>query len=485
MSRLFSPAAIVLALAAAPVHAGGVITDLDIAAAVAAVDGDHIQDTVEVLAAESTGGTRNSCSSPTGQEGEGITAARDFIAAQFRKIPGLEVRLDPFTHPSCPTAATFNVVAWLPGKLNPERLVVIGGHYDSRTVGVLDTTSPAPGANDSGSQTALVLEAARALAGHDFDATLVFVAFSGEEQGLHGSAALAKGLAKYFPDFRMIAMLNSDIVGGDNTVNGPAQLQQFRLYSPGTPRERTGRRTDGTTDNTSPARGVMRYVGTWGAAYVPSMEMLPKLREDRPGRGSDHTSFLNQAFPAVRFMETVECSPSPVDNSCGSATLPCPPPPTTPASCLNFNTSHQHSPADLTQFVTAEYMARITRLVASTAASLARAPSAPRDINVMGNNSEPRVNWNVPLAGRVHHYVIAARSTAENVYRKRVVVSGDVIGEDLSAGDLGFNSGESFFVSVAAVDKAGHESLFAYPEFRCDPLGCAIPPGALNVVVFE
>jgi hypothetical protein len=103
----------------------------------------------------------------------------------------------------------------------------------------------------------------------------------------------------------------------------------------------------------------------------------------------------------------------------------------------------------------------------------------------MGNNSEPRVSWNVPLAGRVHHYVIAARSTAENFYRKRVVVSGDVIGEDLSAGDLGFNSGESFFVSVAAVDKAGHESLFAYPEFRCDPLGCAIPPGALNVVVFE
>lgn len=78
-------------------------------------------------------------------------------------------------------------------------------------------------------------------------------------------------------------MLNSDIVGGDNSVNGPAELQQFRLYSPGTPRERRTLARDGRTDNTSPARAVMRFIGTWAGAYVPSMEMIPKLREDRPG----------------------------------------------------------------------------------------------------------------------------------------------------------------------------------------------------------
>jgi Peptidase family M28 len=195
--------------------------------------------------------------------GQGVTAARDWIFKQFSKIEGLQVRLDPFVHANCPTAATFNVVAWLPGRRNPERLVVIGGHYDSRTINVLDAASPAPGANDSGSQTSLVLEAARTLSHQDYDATLVFVAFSGEEQGLFGSGSIAASLDKYFPGFKLIAMLNSDIVGGDNTVNGPAQLQQFRLYSPGTPRERRTAAPDGSTDNTSPARGVMRYVGTW------------------------------------------------------------------------------------------------------------------------------------------------------------------------------------------------------------------------------
>jgi hypothetical protein len=460
-----------------PKQDGDVRLDREIAQAIADVDSERIQESVQRL---EDFGTRHSCSAPVAPAGQGVTAARDWIFQQFDKIGGLQVRLDPFTHPRCPAADTFNVVAWLPGRRNPERLVVIGGHYDSRTIGVNDATSPAPGANDSGSQTSLVLEAARALAQQDYDATLVFVAFSGEEQGLFGSGSIAASLDKYFPGFKLVAMLNSDIVGGDNTVNGPAELGQFRLYSPGTPRERRTATPDGRTDNTSPARGVMRYIGTWAGAYVPSMQMIPKLREDRPGRASDHASFLNKAFPAVRFMETVECSPSPVDNS-GN-----PPPQASQPSCLDFNTSHQHSPFDLSTYVTAEYAARITQVVASTAASLARAPSAPRNINVAGDSlTGPTVSWAVPEAGDVHHYVVAARSTRENFYRQRVRVPAEETSAQLGPDDLGLTPGESFFISVAAVDKAGHESLFAYPEYRCDATGCAVPPGALDVVVFE
>ena len=110
-------------------------------------------------------------------------------------------------------------------------------------------------------------------------------------------------------------MLNNDIVGGDNFVNGPAELGKFRLYAAGTPREIFSRAPDGSTDNTSPSRGLMRFIATWGTPYVPGFEMITKLRNDRPGRSSDQRSFTENAIAAVRFMETVECSPSPIDNA--------------------------------------------------------------------------------------------------------------------------------------------------------------------------
>src|SRR5262249_40925205 len=155
-------------------------------------------------------------------------------------------------------------------------------------------TSFAPGANDSGGQTSVVLEIASALAGHRFASTIVFIDFSGEEQGLIGSSEIAANLSRYFTNPHVIAMLNTDIPGGDNTANAIDDLTKFRLYSPGIPRERLSTAPDGTTDNTSPSRGLMRYVGTWGGAYVPGFTMLAKLREDRPGRGSDHSSFISQ-----------------------------------------------------------------------------------------------------------------------------------------------------------------------------------------------
>src|SRR5205085_8200479 len=115
------------------------------------------------------------------------------------------------------------------------------------------------------------------------------------------------------------AMLNNDISGGDNVANTGDDFSAFRLYSAGTPRERTSAAEDGTTDNTSPARGLMRFIATFGVPLVEGFTMRPVLREDRPGRGSDQTSFVNNGFPAVRFIESHECSSSPVDNSCPAA----------------------------------------------------------------------------------------------------------------------------------------------------------------------
>jgi hypothetical protein len=433
---------------------GMLVADPDIATIVSGVSADRISQSIQTLVGF---GTRSSCS-PQTTGNQGIVAARDWIKAQFDAIGGLTTSLYAFAQTGCTQSfMRDDVVAVLPGTTNPDRVVVVGGHYDSRTLSVSDGTSPAPGANDSGSQTALVLELARVFAGHTFDASIVFVAFAGEEQGLVGSKALASNMSAVVPNGQVEAMLNCDIVGGNTDTNGPTELQEFRLYSPGTPREVGATTPDGTTDDTSPSRGLMRYVATWGSQYVPQMTIVPELREDRPGRGGDHESFIAVGRPGVRFIETVE-SPN-------AGTI----------------ASHEHSPNDLFMYVTPAYAARVAQVVASVAASLGRAPTAPASFSVSGNGDGPMLSWSAPPAGSVDHYVLAARAATENFYHARVRVAGSLSHAQVAASSLGVDPATPYFISVGAVDAKGHESLFAYPEYRCDPMQCVAPAAALNI----
>jgi hypothetical protein len=398
--------------------------------------------------------TRNTCSDDNAGT-SAIGGARDWLMSQLAAIPGLHVTLDPFTHVGCGgvPVTRHNVIAWIAGTLHPDRLIVIGGHYDSRTILSTDGTSPAPGANDSGSQAALVLEAARVMAGHSYDATVIFAVWAGEEQGLHGSAAFIDHYRTYFPTGTLELNLTCDIVGGDNTVNDAAALQQFRLYSPGTPREVSA--MDGSTDNTSPSRGLMRYTAYWAGAYVPEMSMVPELREDRVGRGSDHKSFIARGIPAVRFIDTKEAL------------------------------AHQHNSDDQYQYVTPHYTARVAQVMIATAASLARAPMPPQSfVARQVSASKVKLWWTAPASGAaVDHYVISARTTDENFYRARFLIGSDASSAKvkISAG-LEIPIGASFFISLAAVDADGHESLYAYPEYRCESGECAVPQGALDVI---
>jgi hypothetical protein len=296
------------------------------------------------------------------------------------------------------------------------------------------------------------------MSGHTFDATLIFAAFAAEEQGLAGSAQLAKDYANYVTTGAKVeAMLNCDIVGGDTTANTATTLQQFRLFSPGTPREINT--PIGQTDDTSPARGIMRYIGYWGARYVPSMTMLEQLREDRPSRGGDQQSFLDQGIASVRFIETVE---SPNAGTAGS---------------------HQHTADDLPMYVTPDYTARMAQVVIATGASLARAPMAPGSTTVSGSGTGPwTVGWVAPASGpTVDHYVVAARPSTDNFYKNRVVVPAAMTSRQVTAAELGLTGSGAFYISIAAVDAVGHESLFAYPEYRCDTTSCKVPSDALNV----
>src|SRR5207302_9612622 len=101
------------------------------------------------------------------------------------------------------------ILAIQKGTTDPDRVVVISGHIDSRVSDAMNATSDAPGANDDGSGTAAVIEAARVLSKHSFPATLVFAVLSGEEQGLYGGHVLANHAAKQ--GWRVEADLNNDI----------------------------------------------------------------------------------------------------------------------------------------------------------------------------------------------------------------------------------------------------------------------------------
>jgi peptidase M28-like protein len=572
---------------AAP-HLDGQVSEL-----ISRIDPARIQDRIEFLA---TFGTRNSCSTldnnPNLKPNQGINASQDFIFAQFSAIKGLSVAFAPYVHANCPNSPTRNVVAWLPGKRHPERMIVIGGHLDSRTFNVLDVNADtsallaaagapnahaqanAPAGNDAAAQTTVVLEAAAALARGQFDDTLVFISFSGEEQGLFGSADIAKnaGAAIATPSrleevtgikgAKVVAMLNNDIPGGDNVANTGDDFQAFRLYAAGTPRERSSIAEDGTTDNTSPARGLMRYVATFGVPNVDQFAMRPKLREDRPGRGSDQTSFINNQVPAVRFIESHECSSSPVDNSCpaldpndpNSALTngrPCPSPyaalprtdprhnclhtnfaaghptldgvdvgvkvcandderahgvvvPNTPnkvdpffvlnktlfEGCVDdtadnpfHNFQRQHAPNDRPEFPTAEYVAKIAKVMAATMGNLGRAPNPPTFTAVGDAIGGVKLTFAAAPGDKVEQFIIAARPTTANFHTGRIRVHAS--GAFVTPQQLGIAAGQAFFISVSALGNGQHESLFAYPEYRCDASGCIVPDGALNTTVFK
>src|SRR5207248_4917480 len=196
-----------------------------------------------------------------------------------------------------------------------------------------------------------------------------------------------------------------------------------------------------STDDTSPSRGLMRSIAYWGGAYMPSMAMLPQLREDRPGRVGDQRSFIVKGIPAVRFID------------------------------VNENPKHQHTANDLYAYVTPSFTSRIAQVVVASAANLARAPTPPRHFVASGVTfSSSKLTWALPTSGApVDHYVISARPYTENFYRTRVFASAASTSATVEVTqDLGIPSGTRYYLSIAAVDATVHESLYAYREYRCD-----------------
>ncbi|GFJ94653.1 M20/M25/M40 family metallo-hydrolase [Phytohabitans rumicis] len=328
------------------------------------IDRSRIEAAVRRLADFGTRHTLSSQDDPV----RGIGAARDWIFDQFTgyaAASGGRMTVEkqsyvqqPGPRIPVPTVIT-NVVATLRGTTAPERVYVISGHYDSRVTDVLNATADAPGANDDASGVAVVLELARVLAGRPTEATIVFTAVAGEEQGLFGSAFQAQRYKAAGADVQ--GMFSNDIVGSSTADDGTRDPRTVRLFAEGvptseTPAQATVRQSVGG-ENDSPSRQLARFVQDVAENDATGMDVRVIYRRDRYLRGSDHISYLQQGYPAARFTEP------------------------------NEDFRHQHQDVrveggvqygDLPEFCDFGFIARVAKVNAATLWSLAQAPGTPR-----------------------------------------------------------------------------------------------------------
>ena len=412
-------------------------------------------------------GTRHTLSSQTDPK-RGIGAAVRWAEAQMKGF-GLETlqTCDMVTKlPRVPTPTRVcNAVAIQRGTERPNDVVIITGHIDSRVTDVMNANAEEPGANDDGSGTAAVIEAARVLSKHKFPGTIVYAALSGEEQGLLGGKILAD-YAKA-QGWNVIANLNNDIVGNSCGSDKVCNDRQVRVFSEG-PRwqgreELAAQIRSLGGENDAPSRNISRFLDSLADRLGIGLDVMQVWRNDRFGRGGDHTEFLNAGFPAVRFSVAVE----------------------------NYNWQHQDlrtengiKYGDTIENMDFPYLAKITKLNVAALAAIASAPPPPQPTVEGAVSTDTTVTWTqVPSAVG---YIVRWRRTDANKWEvaRQIVDTGLVITSCEPAGRCSDEIRKTFqrkavlphirvddwVFGVSSVSKDGFES----------PVASAVPGGAFK-----
>jgi hypothetical protein len=394
-------------------------------------------------------GTRSTLSTTT-HPAKGIGAAREWVAAKFREFAKqsngrMTVQLDRWMlQPDkrrIDTAVDMgNSMAILKGTdPNDNRIFLISGHLDSRVNNVMNRTSDAPGANDDGSGVAAVLECARVLSKQSFPATIVFVAVSGEEQGLLGAEHLADTARKQ--NWNIEAMLNNDIMGSNNSnETNIIDNTKVRVFSEGLPsldldKKAANIRNLGL-ENDGNARQLARYVKEIGERYVDNLEVVMVYRNDRFLRGGDHTPFVQRGYTAVRITE------------------------------MNENYDHQHQDVrkdkgiqygDLPEFMDFEYLRKNTAMNLANLANLAKSPGMPQEVKVEVRNltNSTLLTWTAPKAGKPKGYFVLVRETYQPFWQKKFFTAETQLRLPYSK--------DNYFFAVQSVSQDGNESLPVVP----------------------
>jgi len=421
--------------------------DAEIENMVKEVSADSLQSYINTLVSF---GTRNTLSTQTGNT-KGIGAARNWVLKKFNEFAkNSEGRLSAMIDTTTIAAdgrrvdvpvLLGNVVATLKGTdPNDKRIFIISGHLDTRRTDVMDRTGDAPGANDDGSGTAAVIECARIMSKHSFPATIIFVAVSGEEQGLLGSTFMADKAKK--ENWNIAGVFNNDIIGSNNSnETNIINNTKVRVFSEGIPTDATEKdiariRSLGL-ENDSKSRELARYIKEVGERYVDHLEVVMVYRSDRFLRGGDHLPYLKNGFTAVRITE------------------------------MNENFNHQHQDVrkengieygDLIQFMDFEYLRKNTALNLCNLANLAKAPSIPEAVKVEVKNlsNSTLLSWNAPKTGTAKGYYILMRETTSPVWQKKIFTTKNEMTLPYSK--------DNYFFAVQSVNESGNESLMVIPQ---------------------
>ena len=425
--------------------------DPEIEKMVAEVSADSLQSYINTLVSFDT---RNTLSTQTNPK-KGIGAARNWVLEKFNQFAKnsdgrFTAIIDTTTIPADgrrmdKAVLLGNVMATLKGTdPNDKRIFIISGHLDTRRTDVMDRTGDAPGANDDGSGTSAVVECARIMSKHSFPPTIIFVAVSGEEQGLLGATFMAnKAKAE---NWNVTAVLNNDIMGSNNSnETNIINNTKVRVFSEGIPAYETekniGRIRSLGLENDSKSRQLARYVKEIGERYVDNLEVVMIYRSDRFLRGGDHLPYLQNGFPAVRITE------------------------------MNENYTRQHQDVreengikygDVAEHIDFEYLRKNTSLNLSNLANLAKAPSEPEDvkIEVKRLSNTTTLSWDSPKNGKVKGYYILMRETSSPVWQTKLFSTKNEITLPYSK--------DNYFFAVQSVNESGNESLPVMPGIKRD-----------------
>ena len=425
--------------------------DTAIAALVQEVNADSLRSYIDALVRF---GTRNTLSTQT-DKSRGIGAARQWVLKKFNEFAKYSNgRMTAIIDTTTVTAdgrrvdapiVLGNVMATLKGSdASDKRIFVIGGHLDSRRTDVMDRTGDAPGANDDGSGVAALIECARVMSRQSYPATIIFVAFSGEEQGLLGAHLMARKAKEQ--DQLIVAVLNNDMVGSNNSnETNIINNTQVRVFSEGIPMYETEKQIKKIMslglENDSKSRQLARYVKETGERYVDNLEVKLVYRTDRFLRGGDHLPFLQNGYTAVRITE------------------------------MNENYHHQHQDirtengieyGDLARFMDFEYLRKNTALNLSVLANLAKAPAVPADVKIQVTTltNYSTITWAPPEYGTAKGYYVLIRETASPLWQKKILTTNQKITLPYSK--------DNYLFAVQSVSQNGNESLAVMPSVGRD-----------------
>jgi len=321
---------------------------------------------------------------------DSIVRARDWLYDRFLSF-GIDSLWLHYYHQD---SDQWNVVATVVGTAQPDKVIVVGGHYDSVVYG--SGTDPfvwAPGADDNGSGTVATLEMARIIAQNPLPVTVMFVPFAQEEQFLIGSDYFAWYLYDHNLDVQL--MINSDMIGHSVDPNPDVEIC-----------------TDPSTMHLYDIMRAMANTYTYLKPYYGGTWV------------SDDYSFQQLGYDAVGTIEG------------------------------DFHNAGWHTNYDVVDSLDFSYMREVVKMCLATVLCISSSPSPVEDLKAVdaGEGHTIYLSWsaNPPDDDVVHYNVHFGTTSGDYDSLRQVHATCDTL--------YNLEENNTYFIAVTAVDADGFES---------------------------